>query len=128
MAVKSLCRLDRGVGKDSTISLRFVGKNSGAALRFITGTINSSACVRVFRRPDCGGECVRRQLADRPRALAMVTDLFWLPQRHDHFVTPDTKRREMGPDGVGDVAWRKMRVVLFGHARVGVTELSGDDA
>jgi hypothetical protein len=49
-------------------------------------------------------------------------------QRHDRFVTTDTKRREMGSDGVGDVAWRKMRVVFFGHARVGMTELRSDDA
>ena len=61
------------------------------------------------------------------RALAMVTNLFSLPQRHDRFVTAETKRREMGSDGVGDVAWRKMRVVFFGHARVGMTELRSDD-
>src|SRR5262245_28872281 len=52
---------------------------------------------------------------------------FSVSQAHDRFVTADTKRREMGSDGVGDVAWRKMRVVFFGHARVGMTELRSDD-
>src|SRR5262245_58874888 len=76
-------------------------------------------------QPD-GGD-VRRRLANRPRALAMVTDLFSLPQRHDHLVSTDTEYWEMRAYRRSDIARGKMRVVLFGHARVGMTELGGDD-
>ena len=64
--------------------------------------------TRVLARgePDSGGECVRRQLANRPRALAMVTDLFSLPQRHDPLVTTDTEYWEMRANRVSDVGRR----------------------
>src|SRR5262249_10954695 len=31
------------------------------------------------------------------------------------------------PDGVGDIVWRKMRIVLLSHAGIGVSELAGND-
>jgi hypothetical protein len=34
----------------------------------------------------------------------------------------------MSANGIGDVTRRKMRVVLFRHSRVGVSELRGNDA
>src|SRR5271157_1429543 len=40
----------------------------------------------------------------------------------------NTKRWEMSANGIGDIARRKMRVVLFRHSRVGVSELRGNDA
>jgi len=58
----------------------------------------------------------------------MVTDLFSLPQRHDHLVSTDTEYWEMRAYRRSDIARGKMRVVLFGHARAGVTELFSDNA
>ena len=57
----------------------------------------------------------------------MVTDLFSLPQRHDPLVTTDTEYWEMRAYCRSDIARGKMRVVLFGHARIRVAELLGDD-
>ena len=54
--------------------------------------------------------------------------LFSLPQRHDALVTTDTEHWEMRADRVGDVARRQVRIVLFGHPRVGMAKLFGDDA
>ena len=40
----------------------------------------------------------------------------------------DAKRWEMRADRVGDVAWRKVGVVLLGHPRVSMAKLLSDDA
>jgi len=54
--------------------------------------------------------------------------LFSLSQRHDPLVTTDTEYWEMRAYRRSDIARGKMRVMLFGHARAGVTELFGDNA
>ena len=54
---------------------------------------------------------------DRSRALSMVSELCLPPQRHDGLVNTYTE------DWDG-----KMRVVLFGHARVYVPYQLGDDS
>jgi hypothetical protein len=54
-------------------------------------------------------------LANRPRALGTVTNLFSVPQRHDPLVTTDPKRRERR-DRIGDVLTEKIgseRHILF---------------
>src|SRR5262249_39522920 len=48
-------------------------------------------------------------------------------QGHDRFLTTDTERRKMRADCVGDIGRGQVRVVLFGHPRVRMTELRGDD-
>jgi hypothetical protein len=43
-------------------------------------------------------------------------------------LTTHTERRELRPDGIGNIAWGGVGVMLLDHARVSVTELSGDHA
>ena len=57
-------------------------------------------------------------------ALAMLPRL----HRSDAGISRNAKRRKMSADRVGDVRRRQMRVVLFGHPRIGMTKLLGDDA
>src|SRR5262249_45162199 len=52
---------------------------------------------------------------------------FSVSQGHERFLTTDTKRRKMRADCVGDIGRGQVRVVLFGHPRVRMTELRGDD-
>ena len=46
----------------------------------------------------------------------------------DVVIDRDAKRWEMRADRVGDVGRRKVRIVLFRHARVGMAKLFGNDA
>ena len=39
-------------------------------------------------------------------------------------IARNSERREMGADRVGDVARREVRIVLFCHPRIGVSEIS----
>jgi hypothetical protein len=48
--------------------------------------------------------------------------------RCDDDVASNAEVREVGADGVSNIARREMCVVLFRHARVRVAELRGDDA
>ena len=49
-------------------------------------------------------------------------------QRHHFGRFANSEVRKFRPDRISDVVRREVRVVLLGHARVGVTELLGDDA
>jgi hypothetical protein len=51
-----------------------------------------------------------------------------VPKWHHGGLFTDAERREMGADRVGDVTRSKMGVMPFGHSRVGVPQLSGNDA
>jgi hypothetical protein len=46
----------------------------------------------------------------------------------DVHLAGNSERREMRADCIRDVRRGQMRIVFFRHPRVGVTELSGDDA
>jgi hypothetical protein len=48
--------------------------------------------------------------------------------RNDAGVVGDSKFRKMRAYRVSDVGRREMGVMFFSHARVGVTELRGDNA
>src|SRR5262245_30328121 len=52
---------------------------------------------------------------------------FSVSQWHDRFATTDTKRREMRAYRRSDITRGKMRVVLFGHSRIRVAKLFGDN-
>src|SRR6516225_8135176 len=81
---------------------------------------------------------VRRATLQQRRKNALQTPLrlrnnnrvfyFSVSQRHDRFLTTDTKRRKVRADCVGDIGRGQVRVVLFGHPRIGMTELSRDHA
>jgi hypothetical protein len=57
-----------------------------------------------------------------------MSRLFGATQRDDFGTAGKPEHRKIRPEGLRDVAWRKMRVVLFGLAGVGMTELGGNDA
>jgi hypothetical protein len=46
----------------------------------------------------------------------------------DAGIARNSKRREMRADGVGNIGWCQMRIVLFGHPCVGMAELCSNDA
>ena len=48
-------------------------------------------------------------------------------QERDVGLTCNTEGREMRADGVGDIGRCEVGVVFFGHPRVGVAELRGND-
>ena len=54
--------------------------------------------------------------------------LFEIHRGNDGGIINDSKFRKMRADGVSDVGRREMGVMFFSHARVGVTELRGDNA
>ena len=65
------------------------------------------------------------------RTPGSSTPLFRVPRRgaqrhHSRFGNPEIW--EFGPDRVRDIVWREVRIVLLGHARVGMAELARNHA
>ena len=63
----------------------------------------------------------------RRGSLALPGRSFCRPQRNHIGRFTKAEIGEIRPDGVGYIVRRKMRVMLFGHAGVGVAELLGDN-
>ena len=107
-------------------SRRVVASETAARRRSCSEAISRSAVKRrktSFRKSSIFSACVR--------CFHVFATSFFLRTSSagslDHHPS-NAGRREMSADRVGDVAWRKVRVVLFRHPRVGVSKLFGNDA